>query len=46
MTFEPLSVALDESGIKGFIKRYHFKTSEKKDKPTFKAKLNEHNQQG
>lgn len=31
MTFEPLSVALDEAGIDGFITRYHFKKSEKKD---------------
>ncbi len=31
MTFEPLAVELDENGISGFIKRYHFKTSEKKD---------------
>ena len=31
MTFEPLQVELDESGITKFIKRYHFKTSEKKD---------------
>lgn len=31
MTFEPLSVDLDEAGVDAFIKRYHFKKSEKKD---------------